>query len=275
VISVIIATCNRIDLLTNCISRLLGPGKADFEIIVTDDSNDDSAKGIVCAMDAQITWTRGPRTGPAANRNHGATFAKYNWLLFLDDDCLPSFTLMEAYRNAISTYQEITVFEGCIRADRKQKSHIEEAPVNENGGFLWSCNFLIRKEVFFGQLNGFDDRFPYAAMEDVDFYYRVKKQGIKTMFIQEAMVIHPWRLQTDLYAVTIKRFGSTLYFLQKHPEKRSEINARYYLGAFLRSFLGSTLRHSLVFRIHGILPKLQYDFLQLYFAWVMLRMKKG
>ena len=273
-ISIIIATCNRKELLISCLSRLLLPGQVEIEIIVTDDSNDDSAREIVCKMGEQIRYTSGPQSGPAANRNHGATLAKYNWLLFLDDDCLPSWALSDAYRNAISTHKEILIFEGCIMPDRKQKSHIEEAPVNENGGYLWSCNFCIHKEVFFDQLNGFDDRFPYAAMEDVDFYYRVKKLGIKTRFVKEAMVIHPWRLQTDLYSVTIKRFRSTLYFLQKHPEKRNEINVRYYLGAFLRSFFGSTLRHSLVFRIDGLLPKMQYDFLQLYFAWVMLRLRK-
>ena len=36
-----------------------------------------------------VSWGRGPRRGPAANRNAGALRARGEWLAFTDDDCVP------------------------------------------------------------------------------------------------------------------------------------------------------------------------------------------
>ncbi len=65
-------------------------------------------------------------------------------------------------------------------------------PINIKGGKFWSCNIAIKKNIFL-EIKGFDENFPYAAMEDVDFYLRVKSKS-EVFFIRNAFVIHPWRV---------------------------------------------------------------------------------
>ena len=273
-LSIIIPTCNRNNLLAQCLN-LLNPNSQTissncYEVIVTDDAKDQQGKQFISDNYKWAKWVPGPQKGPAANRNNGAKNANGDWLIFIDDDCLPNKNILEVYQQAIKNYPEILVFEGCIKADREQLSLAEESPVNETGGYLWSCNFMINKDLFLNKLNGFDQNFPYAAMEDVELDYRLAKSNIKKVFLKEAFVIHPWRIQKRMFSITKKRFLSTLYFLKKHPEKRKEINSRYYLIAFYNSFVKNTIKNAVKYNFKGFSSKIVYDFMQLYFSVHML-----
>lgn len=275
-LSVIIPTCNRNDLLKKCLNCLQPEvqtlGKINYEVIVTDDSKQHQAKKFIEENFDWIKWIAGPQKGPAANRNNGAKNATGEWLVFIDDDCLPNKLLLKTYQDVIIGNEKIAVFEGCIKADREQRSLAEECPVNETGGYLWSCNFMIRKTLFLDNLHGFDENFPYAAMEDVELDYRLTKNGIKKLFVKEAFVIHPWRLQKNMWRITLNRFQSTLYFLNKHPEKKKNINSKYYLTAFYNSLVKSTVKNVFKFRFRGFFKKITYDALQLYFfLYTLLR----
>ena len=269
-LSIIIPTCNRTDLLSSCIELLTSQIKAldatNFEIIVTDDSSNDFTKKIVEQKFKEVRWISGPKKGPASNRNNGANQATGNWLIFVDDDCLPDKNLLTIYIQALYKYPNLQVFEGCVKTDRKQNRLDEESPVNEKGGFLWSCNFMINKQLFLYVFKGFDEQFPYAAMEDVDLAYRIRKNGNPIIFIENAIVIHPWRVQRHMISITLKRFKSTLYFLKKHPEKKSEINSYYFLRAFYINLFRQTLSNAASFKFRGFFPKVCRDFMQLYFA---------
>lgn len=269
-LSVIIPTYNRNDLLGKCLERLTSEFQNfdinGFEVIVTDDSKQNITRDFIQKNFSWVKWIVGPQQGPAANRNFGAKHANGEWLIFLDDDCLPDQNLLKNYQQGIETNPGIFVFEGCIKADREQQSFAEESPVNETGGFLWSCNFMISKKLFLTTLNGFDEHFPYAAMEDVELNYRLSKLNIFKIFLQKAVVVHPWRLQKNMWQITLNRFKSTLYFLKKYPEKKQEINSKYYLLAFYNSLVKNTLKNSIRFKFKGLFKKLIYDVLQLYFS---------
>lgn len=273
-LSVIIPTCNRNNLLTECLSALHPNSQtleaSEYEIIVTDDSTQQQAKQLIDNNFTWVKWVAGPLKGPAANRNNGANNASGDWLVFIDDDCIPNAELLRMYQKAISEKEKVLVFEGCIKTERERQSLAEESPVNETGGYLWSCNFMIEKKLFLNTLNGFDENFPFAAMEDVDLDYRLSKKGFKKVFLQNAFVIHPWRLQKKMWDITLKRFESTLYFLKKHPEKKSEINSRYYLIAFYNSLFKNTFKNAVKYKFKGISDKLLYDMLQLYFSCYLL-----
>lgn len=269
-LSVIIPTCNRNDLLALCLDHLDPSMQTlnfdQYEVIITDDGKNQQAKQLIKEIYPWAKWVAGPQKGPAANRNYGAKNAKGEWLIFIDDDCLPVKQILEVYHHALLNYQHILVFEGCIKADREQRSLAEESPVNETGGYLWSCNFMINKQLFLNDLYGFDEKFPYAAMEDVDLDYRINQNNIKKFFLKDALVIHPWRIQKHMYQITMKRFMSTLYFLKKHPEKKKEINSKYYLTAFYNSLIKDTLKNAIPCHFRGIFSKTVYDFMQLYFS---------
>ncbi|MFT3932737.1 MAG: glycosyltransferase family A protein [Chitinophagaceae bacterium] len=214
--SVIIPTCNRNDLLGDCL-ECLAPDKQSmdinkYEVIVSDDSKGNDAKIFIETKYPWARWVEGPKKGPAANRNYGASLAKGEWLIFTDDDCLPDENWLQSYCNAISK-NTLKVYEGLTAPDRPQKRYDEMSPVNLTGQKLWSCNFAIEKSFFFS-IDGFDELFPYPAMEDQDLYVRIIKKE-KILFVTEAKIIHPWRLVKPF-----KRYkmllASHVYFARKH-----------------------------------------------------------
>jgi len=88
---------------------------------------------------------------------------------------------------------------------------------------LWTSNLCIRKALF-EKLGGLDERFK-VAFEDVDLAYRLKRKKIKTLFVPEASVCHPWRtLRKGIKNWKTKGYEweSLRLFLQKHPEAEQE-----------------------------------------------------
>ena len=195
-ISVIIPTCHRDDLLAQCLD-CLAPGvqtlpPEQYEVIVTDDGSRTTAQQLVQESYPWVQWTEGPRRGPAANRNHGATIAGGDWLAFTDDDCLPKPGWLEAYWTSIQP--DIFVYEGKTTCEDGLPSPLYEAPYNLTGGNLWSCNFMIRAALF-ARLEGFDETFVTPAMEDIDFRERLYDIQTKVVFIEGAVTDHPARLK--------------------------------------------------------------------------------
>jgi GT2 family glycosyltransferase len=272
-ISVIIPTCNRVELLAKCLECLspLNQGTSlDYEIIVTDDSYANNAQELIKQNFPWVKWIVGPKKGPAANRNNGAKEANGEWLLFIDDDCLPNKYILKEYTNAINSNEDILVFEGSTSADRPQSSFGEESPINETGGYLWSCNFMIEKCLFHDSLRGFDEQFPYAAMEDVDLAYRLQKANISSHFVKSASVIHPWRNQKNLYRIMLNRFKSTLYFLNKHPEKRKTINSMFFLRGAYQSFFKNGITKAYNYRFRGFFSMIIESLMKVYFSLYLL-----
>lgn len=196
-LSVIIPTCNRNDLLGKCLD-LLAPGvqgKAigEYELIVTDDSKTNMAKDLLEKTYPWARWIEGPKRGPAANRNYGAKQAAGDWLVFIDDDCLPVTDIIERYQQAIKDYPHAGAFEGAILPDdeRLVKKDMAECPVNKEGGYFWTANVCIRKTCF-EKVNGFDEDFILAAHEDQILYLRLK-EITTVIFIPGIKVIHPVR----------------------------------------------------------------------------------
>lgn len=194
-ISVVIPTCDRVTELMQCLSKIIEAeviGSEIVEIIVTDDSRLNNNEAFILEQFPHVAYVKGPRKGPASNRNNGAAKAKGEWLLFIDDDCIPDRNLVKAYYSAIMEKPSIKVFEGSIQTDRIKMSPIEHAPVNTRGGNLWSCNFLIQRELFLS-MGGFDENFRYPHLEDVDFRERLKQADVAVQFVSDAFVVHPWR----------------------------------------------------------------------------------
>jgi GT2 family glycosyltransferase len=192
-ISVVIPTYHRNDLLAVCL-ELLRPGvqtlPADqYEVIVTDDGSQSTAEGMIAQRHPWVRWVAGPRRGPAANRNSGVRHARGEFIAFTDDDCLPSSGWLSTFAQAIT--DNVDVYEGKTTCSAGIRSPLDEAPVNLTGGCLWSCNMMVRAELF-RMLGGFDEDFPFAC-EDVEFSDRLNLNGIPWRFIPDAAVDHPVR----------------------------------------------------------------------------------
>lgn len=269
--SVIIPTYHRNDLLAKCLDCLAPNVQTlpveQYEVIVSDDGSQTTAEEMICDRYPWAKWVAGSRQGPAANRNNGARYAKGEWLVFTDDDCLPDPQWLEAYAKAVLTEPSCLVFEGRTYVDRPRRTLAEISPANESGGYLWSCNFAIQRQLF-ESISGFDERFPYATMEDVELRRRLTTAGYKFSFIKTASVCHPWRYKGGWKKLK-QHHESTLIYLSIHPEESVQINSRYYLCYTLRIFVKVTLPGILQFRGSGIKEALLEHFNCLQMALIL------
>lgn len=240
-LSVIVPTCRRNQELAECLERL-APGRqarmalvsrgaaeppalerASYDVIVTDDGRGSTAEAMVRERFPWARWLQGPRRGPAANRNHGARHARGRWLAFIDDDCLPGSNWLDAFASGIpAAGSSPQVLEGRTQAMGERPHPLAQCPVNETGGCLWSCNFAIERGVF-RDLGGFEEQFPYAAVEDIEFQIRLKKSGVTQQFLAGALVHHPWK-QVRFLDVRRKQVVSQLLLRKLHPEQRRWIS---------------------------------------------------
>ena len=236
--SVVIPTCRRNDSLARCLQRIVGGFQVlpagQFEVIVTDDGPPgDNAAGMIARDFPAVRWVEGPRRGPAANRNRGATQARSAWLVFTDDDCLPQATWLSGFAQRLDHgIGDCRVLEGrTTDAGIKDLGPFYIAPDNEKGGLLWSCNLAIERR-FFQSLGGFDERFPFPHLEDVDLRLRLDDAGCPYLFVPDACVDHPPRpVNTALRWV---RTQESAYYLAR---KRGVPVARFgvSLSVFVRS----------------------------------------
>lgn len=196
-VAVVIPTYKRNDLLALCLNAL-APGVQTlpaerYRVVVTDDGPPgENAEAMIAEQFPWAHWTQGPRRGPAANRNHGASQVTTDWIVFTDDDCIPDPEWLQAYASAITARPEAEVLEGKTVCREGLNSPLLEAPVNETGGYLWSCNMAIKRFVF-EEMRGFDESFPAPASEDVDFRRRLQAHGYTFPFLADAVVNHPPR----------------------------------------------------------------------------------
>ena len=255
VFSVIVPTYHRNDLLSKCLDCLGADiqsiSSEQYEVIVTDDGLETTALNMIKENYPWVKWYAGPHKGPAANRNNGSKYARGEWLVFTDDDCLPDPQWLLAYYDGIKNNPDCKVLEGRTYVNRPRRSLAEVAPANETGGYLWSCNFAIGKKLF-EELDGFDQRFPYAAMEDIDLRFRLAQKKRHFVFLKNASLLHHWDKHGGWKKLKQHQF-STFIYLSIHPEEISNINSIYYLKLALYGFLKNILPGLFKYKGRGLL----------------------
>jgi GT2 family glycosyltransferase len=235
-ISVVIPTRDRADLLRACLDRLAPRAQsldaAQYEVIVADDGAPGSAAAALATSHPWVRTVEGPRRGPGPNRNAGAAIARGAWIAFTDDDTLPSREWLAAFVRAME--DGVPVLEGRTTCEAGFGSPLFHAPINETGGRLWSCNLAVRAETF-RAFGGFDPDFVYPHMEDQDFRERLTRAGTTIRFVPDAVVDHPPRRQPPGTRLGAYRESEVL-FLYKHGAPRPvrarllETIVRYRLG---------------------------------------------
>ena len=239
-ISVIVPTRDRPELLRRTLD-CLAPGMQTlapdrYEVIVSDDARPPTTAWLASSH----PWVRtveGPARGPAANRNAGVRAARGAWLAFTDDDTEPRRDWLEALAKASADGAD--VYEGRTTCDGGFGSPLFHAPVNETGGWLWSCNFMMSAPAF-SRLNGFDEGFRFPHMEDQDLRVRGEAMGLRRTFVRGAVVNHPPRRQPDGERLGSYREAEVRFHVKHHghPESRAALIARvirYRLGVIRRT----------------------------------------
>jgi GT2 family glycosyltransferase len=218
-ISIIIPTYNREEELERCISNFYQSILENnyVEVIVSNDFKNKEIDVSIQLKYPKVKFINGPQKGPAANRNNAVYLAKGDWLIFLDDDCIPQSGWFENYETAINNNISL-ILEGKTIVNSLKQRYDQVSPINLVGGKLWSCNFAIQKKLFL-TLNGFDINYPFSTMEDIDFKERAKLVS-NFHFINDSIVVHPWRKRIAFKNFKL-RIQSQRYFAKKFKQKNT------------------------------------------------------
>lgn len=223
-ISVVIPTFNRPQLLEACLGKLLDQTLApcEYEIIVADDADSATTRDQVVKL-SESTPVRlryiavtGPH-GPAAARNRGWRAAAADAIAFTDDDCLPDRDWLRSGL-AMLDLDADAVWGRIIMPLPEQPTDYERDAANLAEAEFVTANCFCRKD-WLKRVNGFDECFRCAWREDSDFFFSLLERGANVRHESDAIVIHPIRRAP--WGVSVKQqrkvfFDALLY--RKHPD---------------------------------------------------------
>jgi GT2 family glycosyltransferase len=205
-----------------------------WELIVAT-TNDELAE-IVREHPVGARHVRPHASSPAAQRNAGWRAARAPLILFTDDDCRPDPNWVERMLGAAGRHPGAIV-QGATRADPHEWSvgsspHARTLNVSPPGRFAQTCNILYPRDVL-ERCEGFDERFPGPAGEDLDLAERAKASGVGYEGEPDALVYHAVEAYALPQAIRLARkWGAIPYLVKRHPHLRRAHS--YPLGIFWR-----------------------------------------
>jgi glycosyltransferase involved in cell wall biosynthesis len=222
-------------------------------VIVVDDGSEDETARVVTRSPIPVHYVRQDNAGPAVARNRGAALGAAPLVLFLDDDCVPTPTWLVDYLDAFDRMPEVDAFGGQIvaRVDTSVTRFVQaEGLVHHGHGpagapvrFLVTANLGIRRAALPDP--PFDERFPLAAAEDVDFSLRLLESDRRLALLDGGAVAHEhprrWR---DVLA-TYRRHGrGRVHLAAAHPRALTAVDAHQALSvAYWRGRYGRYREH--------------------------------
>ena len=208
-VTIVIPTLNREKHLLGCLEDLINQNHRPIEILIVDQSDKVSGevKNIVKVNKDIIVYHEANFKSLPMARNYGWTHARYNIIIFVDDDVRCGKDFVDEHLRMIQM-PNVAIVGGGIDSSRKEKAtkkHVvgflnkftatplrgfsskEEAEVVHVAG----GNFSVWKEVC-RKLGGFDVIFSKGASlyEETDFCLRAKKAGYKIYFNGKARIKH-------------------------------------------------------------------------------------
>lgn len=215
-ISIIIPTFRRAAILQETLKNIasLDFPKQNYEIIVVDDGSKDKTAEIVQSLMPDVPnlkYYDQKNSGAATARNLGAKMAKYELLLFIDDDILPETGTLEKtiefHRNypgsilsgswiysqqVLENLQKTPFGRFKIENDYICMGGIDKTKISEHlyeTKSLASFCLSMPKTVF-AQVGGFNENFPYAGCEDQEFSARAVSLGAKLYYSTDITTFH-------------------------------------------------------------------------------------
>lgn len=238
-ISIVIPTFRRRAIVTRMVRALAEQEFGEpFEVVVIVDGSDDGTADALRELEIGVPLIvrEQPNRGAATARNHGASIARGEILLFLDDDMEAHPRLLEEHarshregadavlghlplhpdapKNFLSRSIESWAAE---RIERLSVPGAEPDPLE-----LLTGQLSISRETFFA-VGGFDTAFTDGGTfgnEDTEFGYRLFLRGCKVVF-------NPLAISWQYYAVTPRDYlrrsfqvgHADVMFARRHPEQ--------------------------------------------------------
>lgn len=203
-ISVIVPTAGRKAKLKNCLSSLFAQNysKDKFEIIVVDDRADFQVKRMIDNLKKQHAWLKyvgqSPK-GPAAARNLGIKHFQGDIIAFVDDDCIVEKEWISLMVEAHRKNHEVSVIGGYTVVPNQKTSAIVSQSLSNSSIetdiqgkkeviFFPTCNVSFKRQIF--DKYSFNEEFLFPGGEDLEFFWRLFKDGYNFIWDKNIKVIH-------------------------------------------------------------------------------------
>lgn len=211
-VSIIIPAYNQINYTTHCILSIFRSSPTNrFEILLADDCSTEDNYDLLDGIQPNVRITRTDNnSGFVKNCNHAARVARGDYLVFLNNDCLPLSGWLD---NLIKT-AESDASVGIVGS----KLLYPNGSLQEAGGVIWrdgsgwnygrgdnpfmpeynytkevdyctGASFCIKKSLW-DELGGFDEYFAPAYYEETDLSFRLREKGYQTIYEPRSVAIH-------------------------------------------------------------------------------------
>jgi hypothetical protein len=205
-ISVIVPAHNAADTLDRCLSALLEQSMCPSEVIVVDDGSTDGTAET--ARRFGVTLLTQGQAGAGAARNRGAQAAGGKLLLFTDADCAPAHDWIERMAAAFED-EQVVAARGVCRSDQNAAAarfaqleydeKYRQLAAHPTVDVVSTYSAAYRRGVF-ARFGGFDEGFSGATSEDQELSFRLARQGLKIVFLPDAVVAHEHNVSLVGYA---------------------------------------------------------------------------
>lgn len=185
-ISVVVCTHNRCELLSGCLRSLAQQSldQGHYEVIVADNGSDDGTRALVegyVRREPNFRVCHEQRRGANHARNAGAAIALGTYLAFIDDDAVASSEWLTSIREFIERHRHVLVFGGPYDAHSLVplpawfppeygvlSLGAEEREIEIGREWITGTNLIVQSEAF-RRVGGFHEKL--GSVENGTFYF--------------------------------------------------------------------------------------------------------
>lgn len=252
-LSIIIVSYNTKEITKNCVVSIINSLKNSsikYEIIIVDNASTDGTIKLLTSLRVNKLKIiqNNKNLGFGKANNQGVKISQGEYILFLNSDIIVLNNAIEKLFNFYKQNEKMFNFLGGKLLNKDLTPQPSCGPMyylpmifahlflkgdywrltryspNKTKKVDWvsgAC-FLTKKE-YFNKLGGFDEDI-FMYMDEIDLFYRAKKQNFKIFFYPEAKFIHLGSASSGQRTYPITQvYQGLLYFYQKHFSKSSQL----------------------------------------------------
>jgi glycosyltransferase involved in cell wall biosynthesis len=247
-ISVIVPTYNRAQLLTRAIQSILAQTYSDLEVIVVDDASTDDTQGQLInikLLDQRISYLRHEvNQGAQVARNTGIRAARGNYIAFLDSDneWLPS-----KLERQMALFAQASNSLGVVYCGYKiisQNEEINKLIFPKYRGYIYqlalqnwvadTSTIVVRREIL-EKIHGFDENIP--AFQEWDLCIRLARE-CEFDFVPKCLTLYHQHASPSISKDNLKNAYSYLDLVNSNRKEILHVCGRRTLSEhYLRSGL--------------------------------------
>ncbi|MFH1523002.1 MAG: glycosyltransferase family A protein [Patescibacteria group bacterium] len=190
--SIVVPTYNRVDYLKRCVNSLLNLDFSNFEIIIVNDNSTDSTRDYLKNLNrnkVQIV-NHSNNLGPSESRNSGIKQASFDYIVFIDDDCLAGQDWLKNFEISFNNSSADFIIGQTYYVKENYKGYFPERLTrNINAKWPMGCNIAFKKGVF-KKIGSFNKEYDKYHNEDSEIAIRSLANNYKFSRSVKAIVYH-------------------------------------------------------------------------------------